>query len=153
MLAPRSIMMQGQPICSVKHVWRRLCALSSGACCGDQPHVPLEHMRHIAGALLVEQFRVCFPIEPAVIEGTVGEADEPAFNRPATRQQCVAHLAGVKPRRGFHHTRITLRNFFMAQSSIKIIGNACPELVKIGIDEKPVAAGLDAGKRHREQVG
>ena len=103
-------------------------------------------MRLVVGALLVEQFRVRFPVEPAIVERPVGEADEAGIGRSATCAQCVAHFAGVEPRRGLHHTRIAPRDFFMAQSSVKVIGDADPEPVKIDIDKKPVAAGLDAGE-------
>ena len=41
----------------------------------------------------------------------------------------------------------------MAQRRVEVIGDARPEPVEIGIDEKPVSAGLDAWKRHWKQIG
>ena len=49
---------------------------------GGQPHISLEHMRLVIGAFLVQQFRLRFPIEPAIIERSVGKANETVFNRP-----------------------------------------------------------------------
>ena len=83
----------------------------------------------------------------------VGEADEPGVVRPVAFQQRVTHRAGIESRSSFHGCRITPRDFLMAQGRVEVIPNARLEPVEIDIDEKTVAAGLDAGKRHREQIG
>ena len=118
-----------------------------------KPYVPLEHMRPVVGAFLVEQLCFRFPIEPSVIEWPVGVANETSPVRPAAPEQRVAHLVGVEPCCALHHAWIEPRDFFMAQSCVKVIGDASFEPVEIGIDEKPVAAGLDAGKRRWKQIG
>ena len=71
-------------------------------------------MRLVVGAFFVEQFCFRFPVEPAIVEWPVGEADEAGPVRPATCDQFLAHLTGVEPRRGFHRARIAARDFFMA---------------------------------------
>ena len=110
-------------------------------------------MLPVVGARPIEQDAVPLPIEPAVVERPVGDADEPGLVRPPAIQQRVAHRAGVEPRGCLHHARIAPRDFVVAQSCIEVVGYARPQPVEIDIDEEPVAAGLDAGERDWEQIG
>ena len=41
----------------------------------------------------------------------------------------------------------------VAHVRVEVVADARPEAVEIDIDEKPVAARLDAGERHPEQIG
>ena len=78
-------------------------------------------MGSVIGARPVKQPTVRFPIEPAVVERAVGEADEPAFVRPAAREQGVARLAGVEPRCRFHRGRIAAGDLLVRQGRVEII--------------------------------
>ena len=117
------------------------------------PQVPREHMRPVVGTWTIKQSTIRFPIEPSNIERPVGKKDESSFIRPTACEQRVANHVGIEPRRGLHHARIASCNLLMAQRRVEVIGDARPEPVEIGIDEKPVSAGLDAGERHRKQIG
>ena len=88
-------------------------------------------MRPVIGALLVEQQTIRFPIEPAIIERPVGEADESGINRPAAFEQRIPYRTGVEPRRGLHRARIAPCDFFVVQTLIEIIGDSHLESVEI----------------------
>ena len=48
--------------------------------------------------------------------------------------------------------RIALLDLLMAQVSVEIVGDSRFEAIQIDIDDKRVAAGLDAGKRYLEKI-
>ena len=109
-------------------------------------------MWSIVGTRAIKQAAIRFPIKPSDIERPVGEADEFVINRLVVFEQHIAHRTGVKLCRGLHHAWIMLSNLVMAQTLIGVIADAYLESVETIIDEKPVAAGLHAGKRHLEQI-
>ena len=110
-------------------------------------------MGPVVGPLLDQAGRVAFPIEPAVVEWSVGEADESGFIWSAASQQRVTHCGGIEPRRGLHDPRITPCDVLMAQRGVEVVAYTRLEPIKIGVHKKSVAAGLDAGKRDGEQIG
>ena len=133
------------------HLWRR--PFPTRFLLRDQPPISLEHMGPVVGTWTIEQATIPLPIEPAIVERPVGETDETAFGRPAARDQRIADCSGIKPRRGLHHARIAACNLFMTHICIEVIGDPRLEPVQIDVDEKSVAARLDARKRDREQIG
>ena len=101
-------------------------------------------MRHVVGYWTHQAVSYpCFPIEPAIIERPVGEADESVINRPAalssaSRTDRASRTAN--PDELFISSRIKPCDLFMAQSCVEVIGDPRLESVEIDIDEERVAA-------------
>ena len=108
-------------------------------------------MGPIVGARPVEESAIGLPIEPPIVERPVGEAHEARLARAATRQQRLAHRAGVEVRRRPHRRRVTPGDFLVAQGRVEVVRDSRLQPVEVRIDEKPVAAGPHPGERHRKQ--
>ena len=120
---------------------------------GGHPQIPLEDVRFVFGALLIEQLRLSLPVEPARIEGPISVADEAALVRAAAGEKRFPSLARVETPGRSHHDRIASGNFLIVQIRIEVIGDAGFQAVEIDVHEKGVPAGRDAGKGDGKQVG
>ena len=80
-------------------------------------------------------------------------ADESGGVGSAASEQFSAHGVGVEQRGLLHDGRMAAGDVVGAQLRIEVFVDPRLERVEVNVDEESVAAGLDAGERHREQVG
>ena len=85
-----------------------------------------------------------------MVERPVGEAHKAILVRAAAGQQRLTHRGRVKAPRRLHRGRVTPGNLLVADGGVKIVGNVRLQPLEVGIDQKPVAAGLHSRERHRE---
>ena len=95
-------------------------------------------MRLVVGALFVEQLRLCLPVKPSIVERTVRVTNETGLIGAAPPEQGVPYPAGVEPPCSLHDDRVPLRNLFVAQIRVEVIGDTLLEPVAVDIDEESV---------------
>ena len=101
-----------------------------------QPQVPYEYVRLVLGALGVEEFRICFPVKPAIIEWPVGVAKKAVLCWPATHEQRITYRAADRTAlSGVRITRwIASGYLLMGQIRIEVVGDPCIQTVEVDID-------------------